>query len=99
MPRAKPPPIRPRPRPHLPRRPSSPSFNHSRKALTLSQNRHTHPMKLAVPHAEFTPGSRIIYNDGHPGHTDVAAEAKLAAVHYSGNHKVLPCSFIAREER
>ena len=56
-------------------------------------------MKLAVPHAEFTPGSRIIYNDGHPGHTDVAAEAKHAAVHYSGNHKVLPCNFIAREGR
>jgi hypothetical protein len=30
-------------------------------------------MKLAVPHAEFTPGSRIIYNDGRQGHTDVAA--------------------------
>ena len=30
-------------------------------------------MKLAVPHAEFTPGSRIIYNDGRPGHTDVVA--------------------------
>jgi hypothetical protein len=30
-------------------------------------------MKLAVPHAEFTPGSRIIYNDGRPGHTDIVA--------------------------
>ncbi len=30
-------------------------------------------MKLAVPNAEFTQGSRIIYNDGRPGHTDVAA--------------------------
>jgi hypothetical protein len=30
-------------------------------------------MKLAVPHAEFTLGSRIIYNDGRPGPTDVAA--------------------------
>jgi hypothetical protein len=56
-------------------------------------------MKLAVPHAEFTPGSRIIYNNGHPGHTYVAAEAKRAAVHNSRNHKVLPCSFIAREGR
>jgi hypothetical protein len=30
-------------------------------------------MKLAVPHAEFASGSRIIYNDGRPGHTDVVA--------------------------
>ncbi len=30
-------------------------------------------MKLAVPHVEFTPGSRIIYNDGRPRHTDVVA--------------------------
>jgi hypothetical protein len=30
--------------------------------------------RLPVPgNPEFTPGSRIIYNDGRPGHTDVVA--------------------------